>query len=1123
MKLYLKRYNFIKILELVIILILFPLFFSKVFKYKLTALQLLSEIKLTIKGKGNQYILSEGIPDRINYQGPLPDQLFINGDLEIINSTMIYNLKEEYNNITLIWNSPLITTKWMFNGVKNITKIVISSFDSTKLKNMKCMFCCIDLLTSIDLSIIDTSLVINYEWLFFNCTSLISLDLSNFITSNVASMYKMFENCKSLIFLNLKSFTEESLSNLDKIFDGINNIITYCIDKNKAPKITSKIKSISSKNNCLDACFLQPAILLIDKKKCISCYEQNISFQYKYNNECVQSCPKRTRINLYNNYSCEDLDCHKYYNYNQTDCLEEIPKGYVLNDSSLKTIDKCNYYYSDKCFSECIYDKDNNLLCKDLLDQNFTEYLTFCFKQDLCIYCYNGTGYYPFYNNSILNIDAFNDCYKEIDGYFFDYDNAYKPCFNTCKRCSEEGNETNNFCLECKDNYIFLNDSQNGINNCYGECPKDFPYKSQNDKNCEKECNATDLFNGICIINNKDSEIKDEMINNIRSELFNHNMDELLKDVIDGKKEDLVTVQGDIIYTLTTSDNQNSNEKKNESTIYLGECENKLKTHYNISVNDPLLIFKIDIFEKDSDIPIIEYEIYNSKTKEKLDLIYCKDTTIKINIPAKIDKTNEFKYNPVSDYYKDICFVYTTEDGTDINLSDRKNEFFDKNLCESNCDYEGYNSDIGKAACDCQVKIEIPLMSEIVFNKELLKSKFVDIKNYINLKIMKCYYILFTSKGLLSNIGSYTLFAVIFLNIILLIAFISKGHKKLCDKIYEISKSKGIMNNSNIIKTTGNSKIKKSKKKKKKKKKKRNNSHVKEPPKKLKKRNKKNDDDSKAIKLNSSEVKFELKISKKEINCKNASGNNISILNSNIVQSKKSKYKNKNNIYYNDYEFNGLSYTEALKADKRTYSQYYFSVLRMKYLLVFTFIASNDYNSKSIKICLFLFIFSLYFTINTLFFNDSTMHEILLDKGNYNFIYQIPQIIYSSIISSVINSIISYLSLTERSIVQLKKDAFVTEKKVINLINCLKVKFFLFFVIDFSLLLLFWYYLSCFCAVYKNAQIHLIKDTLISFGLSLLYPLLLYLIPGVFRIMALRAKNANRESLYKISKILQLI
>ena len=115
----------------------------------------------------------------------------------------------------------------------------------------------------------------------------------------------------------------------------------------------------------------------------------------------------------------------------------------------------------------------------------------------------------------------------------------------------------------------------------------------------------------------------------------------------------------------------------------------------------------------------------------------------------------------------------------------------------------------------------------------------------------------------------------------------------------------------------------------------------------------------------------------------------------------------------------------------------------------------------------------------------------------------------------------SYLSLSEKSIIEFKKDRFMTEKKIRNLINCLKVKFVLFFIVEFSLLFLFWYYLSCFCAVYKNTQIHLIKDTLISFGLSLIIPLLIYLIPGIFRIISLRAKKENKECLYKISKMLQ--
>ena len=70
-------------------------------------------------------------------------------------------------------------------------------------------------------------------------------------------------------------------------------------------------------------------------------------------------------------------------------------------------------------------------------------------------------------------------------------------------------------------------------------------------------------------------------------------------------------------------------------------------------------------------------------------------------------------------------------------------------------------------------------------------------------------------------------------------------------------------------------------------------------------------------------------------------------------------------------------------------------------------------------------------------------------------------------------------------------------------------------------MLFFWYFISCFCAVYKNTQIHLIKDTLISFGTSMLYPMGIYLLPGFFRIPALSDPKKEKQCLYRFSKILQ--
>ena len=61
-----------------------------------------------------------------------------------------------------------------------------------------------------------------------------------------------------------------------------------------------------------------------------------------------------------------------------------------------------------------------------------------------------------------------------------------------------------------------------------------------------------------------------------------------------------------------------------------------------------------------------------------------------------------------------------------------------------------------------------------------------------------------------------------------------------------------------------------------------------------------------------------------------------------------------------------------------------------------------------------------------------------------------------------------------------------------------------------------------FCAVYSNTQIHLIKDTLISFIFSLSIPFIMNIFPGLFRIPSLSNKS-NRKYLYVISKILQML
>ena len=135
-------------------------------------------------------------------------------------------------------------------------------------------------------------------------------------------------------------------------------------------------------------------------------------------------------------------------------------------------------------------------------------------------------------------------------------------------------------------------------------------------------------------------------------------MDKLLNETLFYTNEDLLVKYNDIIYQITSTENQKNKEYLNISILDLKECENKLKQNYSINNNESLIIFKIDNFIEEINIPIVEYEIYNPITKEPLDLNICHNFPIIISYPISINENEIFKYDMNSDYYNDKCFPY---------------------------------------------------------------------------------------------------------------------------------------------------------------------------------------------------------------------------------------------------------------------------------------------------------------------------------------------------------------------------------------------------------------------------------------------------------------------------------
>jgi len=147
------------------------------------------------------------------------------------------------------------------------------------------------------------------------------------------------------------------------------------------------------------------------------------------------------------------------------------------------------------------------------------------------------------------------------------------------------------------------------------------------------------------------------------------------------------------------------------------------------------------------------------------------------------------------------------------------------------------------------------------------------------------------------------------------------------------------------------------------------------------------------------------------------------------------------------------------------------------------------------------------------------MHKIYVDNGSFDFEYQLPQMVYSFIISSILLTILQTFGLYENNIMKIKN-----RKNILNIwkneLKKINIKIILLFIITFILLFFLWIYLGCFCAVYKNTQNHLLKDVTLSFALSFISPFCIYLFPGIFRIASLRSKS-HRNIMYNFSKIIQ--
>ena len=199
-----------------------------------------------------------------------------------------------------------------------------------------------------------------------------------------------------------------------------------------------------------------------------------------------------------------------------------------------------------------------------------------------------------------------------------------------------------------------------------------------------------------------------------------------------------------------------------------------------------------------------------------------------------------------------------------------------------------------------------------------------------------------------------------------------------------------------------------------------------------------------------------------------------------------------------------------------------------------TFILKSPLESQPLRICLLLFAFSSDLALNTLFYFSDNISDKYHYSGDHLFWYTLMNNILISVISTVLGLILgSILQMMTDSKSGIEDEFKEEEKKmrkdekyyvsnerkeeIMEKINkslkCLKIKMAIFVVIDFIILLFFFYFVSSFCEVYQNTQTSWISDAVVSIIISFPIELAISLAITIVYKLSLKYKC---ELLYKL-------
>lgn len=159
---------------------------------------------------------------------------------------------------------------------------------------------------------------------------------------------------------------------------------------------------------------------------------------------------------------------------------------------------------------------------------------------------------------------------------------------------------------------------------------------------------------------------------------------------------------------------------------------------------------------------------------------------------------------------------------------------------------------------------------------------------------------------------------------------------------------------------------------------------------------------------------------------------------------------------------------------------------------------------------MFLFYMEILFSLNAIFYTDSSISKRYHNDGNLLVIENMKRILFSYCISLILHKFVGlfnyYAPIFDAFVIEIKDNTTLGEyfNKSIHIVKR-KIIILYFVIISFSIYFL--YYLTLFCIVYNSIQMSWFASAWISLSLSFFLAAVYALIFSICKIIALRCKS----------------